>query len=308
MKPSNLDIYWTARYDYERGGQLSLHSHDFYQMIYFIYGSGVFTINNADYPIQPKTLFIIKPHQQHGFRPLSNQKHKNLTMDLKFQIHDPDLKQIVQELSVSQATSEIDIKDFMEQIRNEGMDKKSFYADIAALKLTELFYKLARLQTKSSKSEHSHANASLSPTNEDYSAIQMSASSQSSIPLSRSSSVSYEPHEALKELQSFLEQHYADTLTWTDISRHLSYSQHYLSQLFRDQYGCTLSWYIRKLRIQKAKELISNTTLSLKAVAEQVGFKTIHHFTRVFKEFEGITPGEWKSKEQQGIKKDIYFD
>ena len=66
--------------------------------------------------------------------------------------------------------------------------------------------------------------------------------------------------------------------------------------------------YLTQYRVRKAMELIQYSDYALKDVAGLVGFKTIHHFTRVFHEIAGTTPGAWRRKYQAGICKDVVID
>ena len=76
----------------------------------------------------------------------------------------------------------------------------------------------------------------------------------------------------------------------------------YLSQYFRDQSGIGLLEYISRVRIKHAKALIQSEKggLTIKQVAQQVGFENLNSFIRVFKKYEGVTPGEFR-KEENGL-------
>jgi AraC-like DNA-binding protein len=57
--------------------------------------------------------------------------------------------------------------------------------------------------------------------------------------------------------------------------------------------------------VARAKELIEYSDYALKEIAEAVGFKTVHHFTRTFTATEGLSPGAWRRKYLEGIRKDV---
>jgi two-component system response regulator YesN len=52
--------------------------------------------------------------------------------------------------------------------------------------------------------------------------------------------------------------------------------------------------YVNRLRVQKAIELLLETTLSLSEITQSVGFGSQQYFTRVFKQETGQTPGEYR--------------
>lgn len=57
----------------------------------------------------------------------------------------------------------------------------------------------------------------------------------------------------------------------------------------------TINDYIFKYRIYKACELTAYSELQLTQVSDMVGFKNIQHFSRIFKKFIGIPPGEYRN-------------
>lgn len=75
----------------------------------------------------------------------------------------------------------------------------------------------------------------------------------------------------------------------------------YLSQYFREQTHRPFR-YISRVRIKHAKALIQSEKggLTIKQVAQQVGFENLNSFIRVFKKYEGVTPGEFR-KEENGL-------
>jgi AraC-like DNA-binding protein len=60
--------------------------------------------------------------------------------------------------------------------------------------------------------------------------------------------------------------------------------------------------------VEKACELMIYSDYSLKQISEMTGFKSIHHFSRVFREQKGISPGQFCRMEREGIRKDVYID
>jgi AraC family transcriptional regulator len=64
----------------------------------------------------------------------------------------------------------------------------------------------------------------------------------------------------------------------------------HVARAFRDHLGCTVGDYVRRLRVQRACELLTATSLSLPDVAVRAGFFDQSHMTRVVKRFLGTTP------------------
>lgn len=79
------------------------------------------------------------------------------------------------------------------------------------------------------------------------------------------------------------------------ISDELSFSQSYLSRLFKEAYGLGISQYINQVRIEQAKQLIIHSQDNIKVIAMKVGFAGDAQFIRAFKRYENITPGNFRT-------------
>lgn len=74
----------------------------------------------------------------------------------------------------------------------------------------------------------------------------------------------------------------------------LNISSEYLSRLFGKDCGITIPQYVGRLRIEKSKELLANTSMSTGEIAGMVGFKNSNYFYILFKELSGLSPGEFR--------------
>ncbi|HEY8968915.1 MAG TPA: chromate resistance protein ChrB domain-containing protein [Puia sp.] len=99
----------------------------------------------------------------------------------------------------------------------------------------------------------------------------------------------------VQELKDTIQDHIDDNLTLKELSKGLDINPSYLSREF-SKYFEDLSFgeYIRKLRIEKAKELMENSAYSLTEIAYLTGFSDQSHFTRIFKKHTGQSPSGFK--------------
>ncbi|MNB88301.1 putative response regulatory protein [compost metagenome] len=104
-------------------------------------------------------------------------------------------------------------------------------------------------------------------------------------------------HADMEAALAYIEEHYARPLNMAMVSNHVSLSYSYFSEAFKAYTGESFVIYLKKVRIRHAKELLSGSRmLKLSGVSEAVGFENSKQFTRVFKELEGISPGEYRIK------------
>lgn len=79
------------------------------------------------------------------------------------------------------------------------------------------------------------------------------------------------------------------------IADELNISISYFNRIFKQRTGITPLQYMTNIRLKRAKDLLSNTQMTIKDIAAEVGYKEIRSFVRYFKKIEGITPTEYKS-------------
>lgn len=98
----------------------------------------------------------------------------------------------------------------------------------------------------------------------------------------------------IDSIMEYIGVNYADSnLNVSTISDLFGVSVPYLSKTFKKRVGKGLLEYIHFVRVEHAKTLLRGKTLSIKDVAEKTGYGNTIAFIRVFKKFEGISPGKY---------------
>ena len=93
----------------------------------------------------------------------------------------------------------------------------------------------------------------------------------------------------------FIESDLSANLSLHTISKAQRVSPGYLSTLFRKETGKTLTEYIRTKRIEHATHLLSTTHLQIQTVALHCGIMDVHYFSKIFKQYTGKTPKEYRA-------------
>ncbi len=81
-----------------------------------------------------------------------------------------------------------------------------------------------------------------------------------------------------------------------NMSKHLAITVPYLSKVFKENVGVTISDYVWELRLEKAKTLLKSSNLPMKDIVESIGYIDISSFSRKFKEGAGMSPGAYRQK------------
>ncbi|MGM0377153.1 MAG: helix-turn-helix domain-containing protein, partial [Bacteroidota bacterium] len=78
-----------------------------------------------------------------------------------------------------------------------------------------------------------------------------------------------------------------------NLSEMMAMSRSSFYRKFSDLTGMTAAGYIRKARLQKAASLLKQDQLPVSQLSERVGFRSVAHFRKCFKEEFGRNPGAW---------------
>ncbi|MDY3251177.1 MAG: response regulator [Candidatus Choladocola sp.] len=100
--------------------------------------------------------------------------------------------------------------------------------------------------------------------------------------------------DAVKKAMEYINNHYREDTAVPVLAEHIGISPNYLSHIFKTECGTSISEYVNQVRIQKAKELISNSNMMIYEIAEAVGYGNYIRFTQVFKKYEGCSPVQFR--------------
>ena len=109
------------------------------------------------------------------------------------------------------------------------------------------------------------------------------------------SSNSIQSNRHLLSAFEYINQHYAEKITVEKLAEYCGISSRFLSQLFNKHLGMNISTYITYFRINKSIELMSavDTPYPLTQLALDVGFGSLQHYSKVFKETMNISPTKY---------------
>ena len=102
-------------------------------------------------------------------------------------------------------------------------------------------------------------------------------------------------HVLLKQAIDFINENYTDpSISLDKVAKNVNISPNYLSAVFSQEVGQTLTEYITSRRINEAKNMLRNTDMRLSEIGFAVGYKDPHYFSFVFKKVSGCTPSEYR--------------
>ncbi|HLO12419.1 MAG TPA: helix-turn-helix domain-containing protein [Pseudoneobacillus sp.] len=99
----------------------------------------------------------------------------------------------------------------------------------------------------------------------------------------------------IQKIEEYIRQHYQQDINLQEIAERFFLNKEYISRKFKQEFNETLTDYLTKIRIEKAKELLQNQSLKIYEIAYQIGYQNEKYFSKVFKKLMGITPNEYRS-------------
>ena len=102
------------------------------------------------------------------------------------------------------------------------------------------------------------------------------------------------PKYKLRQVLSYIDNHLNQKLALAELAALVPMSSHYFASLFKESMGISPYQYITKCRVEKAKQLLAKTDLSIVAICQEVGFESQSHFTRVFRQHAKTTPNTYR--------------
>ena len=96
------------------------------------------------------------------------------------------------------------------------------------------------------------------------------------------------------KVAEYIKAHFSEKITLDEIAEHVALSKSYLSRIYKEETGESLSSYMNKVRIDKAKLMLLDNCCSLVEVSCLCGFEDQSYFTKVFKRLVGVSPKRYR--------------
>jgi AraC-like DNA-binding protein len=106
----------------------------------------------------------------------------------------------------------------------------------------------------------------------------------------------------VRRARAYIAGHHADPMNLHDIACAMHVSTFYFCKMFKKATGLTFTEYLGRVRVEKAKNLLLNPHLRVSEIAYTVGFQSLTHFNRIFREITGEAPTGFREHGASSVK------
>ncbi|UQZ81332.1 HTH-type transcriptional activator RhaR [Paenibacillus konkukensis] len=258
------------------------HAHEGLELLYIHEGTGKYIIEDQVYSLQPRTLIVIKPFQVHYIRMDVPPVYIRSLLKIKPSVIEPFLSSLPQ------------LSDFLVQLMEQKMpiqvfclsEKHAAFLEQQWLQLHELFTAgPPALRKEGVRLFFFHFLL--------YFQSQIYVLDGHQPP---GHAVSSRTSKHMNSILKWIDHHYKRPFTVHEMSDELHFSPNYLSKLFKDQTGKTITEYTNERRLEEARMLLQLQPLSVEEISKETGFKYPSYFIQMFKKRYGLTPHKYREQ------------
>lgn len=114
-------------------------------------------------------------------------------------------------------------------------------------------------------------------------------------------------NELFSQIEAYLQRNLQKNITRRDLSDVFHISSSHLARIFRNTSGISISKRLFQMRIERAKQLLLESSLPISEICLQIGYTNFSHFTNIFRKETGVTPSDFR-RTQGNIRRKLNID
>ncbi|OXM85570.1 AraC family transcriptional regulator [Paenibacillus rigui] len=276
---------WVQRSSHGLHNLLPEHRHDYIELVYVVHGEGRHQIGSEQYDIRTGDVYVVLPGELHSYPDVQEADLEIINclfVPESVRILLPhltdsfmalpyiapfygNLSELPRRLHLTSVQS-TEIVVLLEEMIQEGYDRKQGFSAVNRLKLMDMLVRLSRFAMQGDRNPGSQQPSSSG-------------------------------HEILvRRVKYYMETNYQHKLTVSEIAREFNLSERHLNRIMKQETGRSVTAMLQYIRIERAKQMLGETERSIEAIATAVGFGDTSFFTRLFSRLAGETPGSFRKK------------
>ncbi len=251
------------------------HTHDFIEIIYIQQGSGTNVIDGKPYPIIQGDLYLIPQGSTHSF----TSSREMVLFNLMFQprIIPETFREAMKEFDFHQNLFDTarnsnaklsllppdgdEINHRLVRIQQELFSKKTGYKAVALAELVGLLLVILRIYQTHMPADNIEKD---------------------------------NPRHSLSQIIAFIHKNYEHKITVAELAEQGCLSPNYASEFFRNNTGVSITEYLMRVRVEKARKLLEETEKNITEIAYSVGMEDSSYFSKIFRKTTGLSPRKYR--------------
>lgn len=231
----------------------SIHWHNYFEIEYIVSGSGEYTLNGTPYPIEKNLLFFCSPSDFHEIR--FDSETTIINVQFSSELISPELYQNLSRPAIIK-DSDMFYHQMLQSLCSYAPNTSGYNQSFIHNMLNALLFLIYSNKKIITPKKHNELNSYL--------------------------------HKTLLYVNS----HFQEQISMSDLSRELHLRPEYLSRLFKKNANQTFSEYLTDVRLSHAYKLLKISDIPVFDIATQSGYTSFPHFIRMFKRKYGYPPGQ----------------
>lgn len=226
-----------------------------YQLNYITEGEGIFENKTNTFQIKPGTLLIISPGEWHRYKPLQNTGwiENYIGFNGNLASHFLEQSQLLKGQPILRCPLNEDLIDTYYKIFNLVQEEKIGFQQVASGMIIKLLGFIISLQ------KERHFSGKII-------------------------------EQAIQKARFEMRENIEEKINLEELAREYNIGYSYFRKMFKKYVGVSPHHYHLELKIIRAKEMILTTDKSIKEISFELGFQSIHYFSRIFKSKMGVNP------------------
>lgn len=256
-----------------------------YELLYIKEGEAIVTIEGQDYSAVPGDVFLLRPKKRHTIRSLYEKSliQPHIHFDLQYR---DDYQEVYIPYITSDQMPPENMRLFREDILNQLLENIPVQIHLKNAGIFEQFiFELIDELEKPSP---------ITQVRQQWLFLRLFDLFLSESMYALEHKMQTHSQSVANKIKLYLDNNQSRHITLDELSRVMFLEKSYIGRVFKRYYQDTPIGYHQKLRIQKAKNLLIYTNLTITQIASLTGFASIHDFDRVFKKLEGKKPSSYR--------------
>jgi AraC-like DNA-binding protein len=276
-------IVWDYKGGYSKPNQGFYHWHQICEVLVVHQGSGVVAFNSQTFEFKPGDLFFFQPFELHKV-------YANITPD------EPYVRTVIH-------FDPFVVSDLLRQFPRRSELLTLLWKSPSAKRAFELSEQAGSIDDALAQYDEA-CSAGLGTHMEEigFLFLQLLSSMQrSSRPVGTAGTAELRPQRYSEKIMNWLEARHTDEFDLGQLADELHLSKYYISRIFREETGSSITEYLTARRIMQACRLLETTALTVEQIGAEVGLPNTSHFILTFKKAVGLTPLKYRQAKRQAV-------